>query len=163
MNPEQIPLRDLHLPEAIGWWPPAPGWWVLLALAVGGLVLAAHALYRRHRRNAPRRLALRHLARLRRDYARDADLARFATGLSALLRRAMLAYAPRQEVAGLTGHAWLEWLDRGLERRPFSEGPGRTLLELPYRDPARERGAIDVEGLVEAVRRRLETPLPEAA
>lgn len=163
MNPEQIPLRDLHLPEAVGWWPPASGWWLLLALAVAGLILAARALYRAHRRNAPRRLALKELARLRRAYRHDGDLARFVVGLSALLRRAMLAYAPRQEVAGLTGRAWLEWLDRGLDRQPFCEGPGRSLVELPYRDPARDRGGVDVDGLVEAVRRRLQTPLPEPA
>ena len=30
MDPEQIPLRDLHLPEAIGLWPLAPGWWVTI-------------------------------------------------------------------------------------------------------------------------------------
>ena len=34
MDPEQIPLRDLHLPEAIGLWPLAPGWWVTITLAV---------------------------------------------------------------------------------------------------------------------------------
>ena len=37
MDPEQIPLRDLHLPEAIGWWPLAPGWWILIAIALVGL------------------------------------------------------------------------------------------------------------------------------
>ena len=34
MDPKQIPLRDLHLPEVVGWWPLAPGWWVLLAMLV---------------------------------------------------------------------------------------------------------------------------------
>ncbi|MGH8222486.1 MAG: DUF4381 family protein, partial [Woeseiaceae bacterium] len=38
MDPQQIPLRDLHLPEAVGWWPPAPGWWLLIALAVAALL-----------------------------------------------------------------------------------------------------------------------------
>ena len=42
MDPEQIPLRDLHLPEAIGWWPLAPGWWLLIAL---GVVLLAYLLF----------------------------------------------------------------------------------------------------------------------
>ena len=33
MDPELLPLRDLHLPEMVGWWPLAPGWWFLIALA----------------------------------------------------------------------------------------------------------------------------------
>ena len=42
MDQNALPLRDLHLPDAIGWWPPAPGWWVLfvLALAAGATELA---------------------------------------------------------------------------------------------------------------------------
>ena len=40
MDPEQIPLRALHLPDAIGWWPLAPGWWVVIGLAVLGVLLA---------------------------------------------------------------------------------------------------------------------------
>ena len=28
----QPELRDIHLPEASLWWPPAPGWWISLAL-----------------------------------------------------------------------------------------------------------------------------------
>lgn len=163
MNPETLPLRDLHLPEAIGWWPPAPGWWLLVALLVLGLVLAARALHRRHRQNAARRLALAELARLQKNWEADLDTAALASGTSDLLRRAMLAYAPRQEMAGLTGRAWLEWLDRGLERQPFSRGPGRSLEDLPYRNPAQNPGDVDVDGLLTAVRRRLQTPVPEQA
>lgn len=163
MNPEALPLRDLHLPEAVGWWPPAPGWWLLFGLLLLLLALAARALYRRHRRNAARRLALAELARLKSAWDRDRNTAVLAARTSDLLRRAMLAYAPRHEVAGLTGHAWLEWLDRGLERQPFSRGPGRNLSDLPYRDPAAGAVEVDVDGLVAAVRRRLQTPLPEQA
>ncbi|HET6628492.1 MAG TPA: DUF4381 domain-containing protein [Woeseiaceae bacterium] len=163
MNPETLPLRDLHLPEAIGWWPPAPGWWLLLGLLLLGAALAVRALYRSHRRNAARRLALAELARLKQAWDADGNTAALAAAISDLLRRAMLAYAPRHEVAGLTGRAWLEWLDRGLERAPFSRGPGHKLEDLPYRDPAASAGEVDVDGLLKAVRRRLQTPLPEQA
>ena len=34
-------LRDIHLPEPISWWPPAPGWWIL---AVASCALLAWIL-----------------------------------------------------------------------------------------------------------------------
>jgi len=34
-----IAIRDIHLPDAISWWPLAPGWWGLLALIVIAIVL----------------------------------------------------------------------------------------------------------------------------
>jgi hypothetical protein len=162
MDPEQIPLRDLHLPEAVGWWPPAPGWWVLLGLVLLGVLLLLHKAWVRWRADAARRIALRELARLE-DSWRDApNPVLLATGLSELLRRTMLAYAPRKDVAGLTGQAWLQWLDRGLEDRVFTEGPGRALRELPYRRADQAASELDVDALLDAVRRRLKMPLPES-
>ena len=32
MQETPLPLRDLHLPAEVGWWPLAPGWWVLIAI-----------------------------------------------------------------------------------------------------------------------------------
>jgi hypothetical protein len=71
----------------------------------------------------------------------------------------MLAYAPRQDVAGLTGDEWLRWLDKGLAQPVFSNGPGRQILELPYRNPNSEVPASDMDRLVAAVRHRVATPL----
>jgi hypothetical protein len=161
MDPEQIPLRDLHLPEAVGWWPPAPGWWLLLALvALGSLILLRRA-WLNWRRDAPRRVALKELARLEHSWRESRNPVLLASRLSELTRRTMLAYAPRQEVAGLTGHEWLAWLDRGMDERLFTEGAGRNLQELPYRRAGAPVSEVEVNGLLEAVRRRLKTPLPE--
>ena len=71
----------------------------------------------------------------------------------------MLAYAPRQEIAGLTGEAWLEWLDRDLSHPQFVAGPGRKLIELPYRSPDSGTVDADVYALVTAVRQRVATPV----
>ena len=79
--------------------------------------------------------------------------------MSELLRRTMLAYAPRGDVAGLTGDAWLAWLDRGLDQPRFQGDVGRKLLELPYRRPDEELSALEVVDLVAAVRQRLATPV----
>lgn len=160
MDPSEIPLRDLHLPVPVGWWPLAPGWWLLAVLAFAGLAWLGLRAFRAWRRARPRRIALAELQRLHRAYAIDGDVARLARDLSALVRRAMLAYAPRQAVAGLTGDAWLGYLDRGLPEPLFSQGPGRELAELPYRR-AGQAAELDGETLLDVVRKRLQTPLPE--
>jgi len=159
MDENAIPLRDLHLPEAIGWWPLAPGWWVLLALVVVALAYTAWRLYKRWQFYAPRRYALRELARFEAEYLEHRDPVALGKQLSELLRRGMLAYAPREEVAGLTGDDWLAWLDEGMPLPYFHTEGGKSLLDLPYRDPEGDFSDIDVDALVSAVRMRLGAPL----
>ena len=130
-SPQQLPLRDVHLPGAPSLWPLAPGWWLLLA------VLAALALslwWWQRRRSRRRREAERVF-----DEALAAATTPVAqvAAISELLRRA----GRRRDRAAetLDGQAWLEFLDRGSKRRDFAEGPGRLLLEGGYRrqvDPA---------------------------
>jgi hypothetical protein len=163
MDPEQLPLRELHLPEAIGWWPLAPGWWVLIALAVLGLGYLMYKAFLKWRWNAARRMALRELARVRGEYESGLDAVTLATELSQLLRRTMLAYARRDEVAGLTGQRWLQWLDRGLADQPFASGPGQALESLPYRSRDQIGDDVDVDGLLKAVQERLRAPLTKGA
>jgi hypothetical protein len=159
MAPEQIPLRDLHLPEAIGWWPLAPGWWLVIVLALVGIGFLLRAWLRRRARGAARRYALRQLDAIVQQYDEHKDRVAFGSDLSELLRRAMLAYSPRLDVAGLTGEEWLQWLDQGLAQPVFSSGPGRQIIDLPYRNPNTELPESDMDRLVAAVRHRVATPL----
>ena len=163
MDPQAIPLRGLHLPEPVGWWPLAPGWWVLFAVLIVASGLLIRAWLRHRERSAARRRALRKLEECRSAYAYHGNPVVLGAELSELLRRTMLAYAPRSEVAGLTGDAWLAWLDRDLERPRFREGAGRSLLVLPYRDPGKVGAEVDVEGMLAAVRERLRTPVGRGA
>jgi hypothetical protein len=163
MSPEQIPLRDLHLPEAINWWPLAPGWWLLMGIALIGLGFLIRAWLRRRARGAARRFALRQLDAIVEQYDEHKDPVAFGANLSELLRRAMLAYAPRQDIAGLTGEEWLQWLDRDLAQPVFSSGPGRQILDLPYRNPSTELPDSDMDRLVAAVRHRVATPVGAAS
>ena len=164
MDPAEIPLRDLHLPAEIGWWPLAPGWWLLFGLAgIGVLVLTVFALKARAG-NAARRAALKALDDYAGDYRRHRNPVVLVTQVSALLRRVMLAYAPRSQVAGLTGKEWLEWLDRDLDSAAFAGDAGRQLLELPYRNPDTlfaDDLAVDdkIDALLDAVRQRIRTPV----
>jgi len=110
-------------------------------------------------RGAARRYALRQLDSIVQQYDEHKDPVAFGADLSELLRRAMLAYAPRLDVAGLTGEEWLQWLDQDLAQPVFSSGPGRQILDLPYRNPNAKLPESDMDRLVAAVRHRVATPL----
>ncbi len=127
MSSPDLPLRDIHLPSDIGWWPLAPGWWLLLGL----LVLSALALLlmlRFRQRRRLRRLALYQLDEL--NLLAEPQL---AIALSRLLRQAAISHFPSHETAGLTGEAWLQFLDRPFTDQPFSSGAGHCLGDAPYR------------------------------
>jgi hypothetical protein len=155
MEDAQIPLRDLHLPDPVGWWPLAPGWWLLLALLAALCGYGLWRAWRSWRFNAPRRYALRELARYEAEFRQHQDAVKLGKQVSELLRRAMLAYAPRDEVAGLTGEAWLAWLDKDMPLPYFHTEGGKSLLALPYRNPADDFSNLDVNALLSAVRMRL--------
>lgn len=159
MDDMHLPLRDLHLPDAIGWWPLAPGWWFVLAVIATTIGYGLWRAYEKRRYNAPRRYALRELSRCETEFLAHRNPVTLGKQLSELLRRGMLAYAPREEVAGLTGDAWLAWLDRGMPLPYFHTEGGRSLLELPYRDPGGDFSDVDVAALLSAVRMRLSVPL----
>ncbi len=142
LNPGAMPapdpladLRGYHLPDPVSWWPPAPGWWLLALLGLSLLVLLAGWLVRRHRRGAAARAAQAELTALRAALAQDGDAAACARGLSRLLRRFALVRFPRRAVAGLSGEEWLAFLDAQGGGGRFQTGPGRLLLDAPYRPP----------------------------
>jgi hypothetical protein len=145
--PDQLPLRDIHLPPEPGWWPPAPGWWILALLplaAAAGIVLWRRRV--RRLRRAAVTVARNELEMLRTG-AGSRDAREVIRDLSALMRRLAVSLYPRRDVASLTGAEWLHFLDGPLPERPFSTGPGRILVEAPYRpsvDPAVIAPLLDV-------------------
>ena len=159
MNPAEIPIRDLHLPPEIGWWPLAPGWWAIIAILVILAALGLRALFKGLADSRARRFALRQFEQAKVEYRTHGNLVMLGTSLSELLRRTMLAYAPRAEVAGLSGDAWADWLDRDLPQPLFAKGEGRALLELPYRNPKADTSDVNVDAMLAAVKLRLRTPV----
>lgn len=131
-------LRGYHLPDALSWWPPAPGWWVMMATLLALVIGLAVWLYRRRRRTAAARLALRELQLMRREHAQHGDSLVFVRQLSRLLRRYAMASFPRQEVAALSGGEWLHFLDRHARTTVFTTDDGAALVEASYRGAAVE-------------------------
>jgi len=123
-------LEPVPDPTPISLLPQTPGWIVLGIVLVGALVWGVRLVQSRHRARAYRRAALVELAATGDDAAR----------IAALLRRTALAGFPREQVAGLVGTDWLNFLDQSYGGNGFSGNEGQTLLAAPYQkstsDPA---------------------------
>lgn len=116
MNPSD-PLAQLHPlrePAAIGWWPPAPGWWLLLALVIVALAVLCWLGLRHHRRNAYRRLGLAELEHIRRCWQIDGDHLHCLTQANALLKAVALRAYPHRDIAGVSGREWQAFLDEAM-------------------------------------------------
>lgn len=133
MNPSSatLPLRDIHLPEAISWWPPAPGWWILLLL-ICVLAVIVWRLIKRHQKKRRLRDSLYALAEIRASHERHHNNAQLLRELSVLLRRACITFYPRKMTASLTGPQWLAFLDASYPGNEFAHGGGQSLATAPY-------------------------------
>ena len=120
-------LRPLHAPPRVPWWPPAPGWWIVLSLTI--LALVMFIWWRK--RGAVQRAALHELRSL--APLTDRPVAQ-AAAVNRLLKRFARARWPDTEAASLTGEAWLNFLDTHDGGESFTRGPGRVLGTLPYGD-----------------------------
>lgn len=147
-------LRDIHQPIQPPWWPPAPGWWLGALLILLLLIVLVRWLHRRRRRRLPLLAAQRELRALYADYQRDGDRGRYLRALSALLRRAALVRFRADHIAGLSGDAWLAWLDKIVGGDAFSSGVGRVLADGPYA-PVISDEQLDVDALHQLCQRWL--------
>tara|TARA_B100002003_G_scaffold83203_1_gene77647 strand:- start:13589 stop:14137 length:549 start_codon:yes stop_codon:yes gene_type:complete len=124
-------LRDIHLPGPIDSWPPAPGWWILAIAAMAVVIYGLYYLYQRWMRNQYRRDALKHLGVLKTTC--ENEPAEYLTRFNELLKRVALSHYTREQVASLTGEAWVAFLDLTGETQEFSMGAGQVLVSGNYR------------------------------
>lgn len=125
-------LRDIPAPPPVSYAPQTAGWWVVAGLIVLGLLVYALVRWRRWRRNRFRREAQVELDAIEHAANEAATREQALAALPALVKRTVLAWAPRQEVAALSGEAWLRYLDGTYPQGGFVQGPGRQLDALAY-------------------------------
>ncbi len=143
-------LADIHLPEAISFWPIAPGWWFSLGVLL--IVLVAFWLWKKQHDRDPAVLEQRRLKRLKTEaqkelesleqqFTKHHNAHQSIEALSVFLRRFALSVYPREQVASLTDEQWLKLLDQLSETEDFSGRFKVLLLEAPYQAPDK---AIDI-------------------
>jgi hypothetical protein len=160
---EKLPdtLRDIHGLDGIPWWPPAPGWWYVLAtIALVPVVIAVGYWLTNH---GPwlgwRSDARRKLSALRRVLPRE-NPREVAGRLSELLRRIAMARSGRRVAAGLTGETWLHWLAE-MDTSGFDwENRGQVLLKAPYMPPSMEVERKEIAALIRAATRWIDATKP---
>ena len=112
-------LAPEHAPPAAGWWPLAPGWWMVLGLIV--VIAVGFVCWRRWWRDPhadARRAALRELQHIR---ASDDDGPVVARAIENLMRRFAMAVFGRERVSRLAGSSWLGFVS-GEANAPASAG-----------------------------------------
>ena len=123
---QQDPLQALHPlrePSPVGWWPPAPGWWLLAVATLIVVSLTLAWFWRQHQRQRYRRQAEAELHALR-----EAGIANHERiqSTNAILKRAALSTYSARRVAPLAGNEWIDFLDSTLpaKHRTFTAFSG---------------------------------------
>lgn len=130
----ELPLRDIHLPAEISWWPLAIGWWLLPVVIILSVFLIVKFIkYKRlNKKIAYRKIALNELNHLRSKYKDENNSIELIRSVSSLLRRITLSYLPRENAASLTGKNWVSLLNELSSHTIFTDETGLLLEQAPY-------------------------------
>jgi len=134
MNPQlQNPtaLRDIHLPDAVSWWPPAIGWWLLLALILLALFFIPK-LYRKLTFKPLNQVADNAYQEIISEYQQHNDATRLVQDISKLLRQIAMTYSGRESSAQLIGDEWIDTLNALTTEKYFTAEIKQLLLYAPY-------------------------------
>jgi hypothetical protein len=95
----------------------APGWWVLASLLLIILLLISFLIVRHYCRNVYRRQALKWLDQIIQSNHSSPVLQQQVYEAAILIKRVAMALYGRNPVAGLSGEAWINWLNSRIKKR----------------------------------------------
>jgi hypothetical protein len=160
-------LADIKLPEPVSYWPPAPGWWLLLGTIIILLIITPLLIRAYKKRPVSdarikkqlKTMAQREFERIKNDYKEHQLAHKALQQLSILLRRYALSIYPRQEVAALTDQQWLHLLDNITGDKQFSEQYAELLIQAPYQSEHTPVDKDQLSQLFKASQTLLSTPV----
>jgi hypothetical protein len=150
MHPLMQQLHDIEGLDSISWWPLAPGWWVLVTLAMLGMALlfwigVRWIMYRMSwKYDAKCKLA--HLE----NHLNMTTSQTTLIDLSEYLRRIALKLDSRENCAAITGKEWLKWLSDHDPKQFDWEKHGTMLIDLPYAPENRSVPVLEVQKMIQA-------------
>lgn len=145
-------LADIHLPPAVSYWPPAPGWWLLAILVISALVWAVLLISRRIKQRRICDFALKELDTIYRQFDEDCQQPevnensarlRFVNQLNSIFRRVALWHYPNSSIASLGGTEWVDFI----RKKGDSSGMTDEIAEVISQGRFRPHCDVDVNSL----------------
>lgn len=115
-----LPLRDIKLPTEPGFWPLAPGWWILIVLLVVLLLWLAIKWYRHSVKKSRWQEINQQLTVLENSYKKNNDNQQLLTDVSTFLRRFVKFQLKQHQATTLAGNSWVAYLNQFHSAQPFA-------------------------------------------
>jgi len=141
-------LRDIHQPDPVSIWPLAPGWWILILLVPVLIFLIRYLLKRKSKPNY-KKLASEELQNIIADFEIQRNSHKTIGEISLFIRKALVAKNGNEQIAGLIGEDWLDYLDRVSGTKLFSNGGASIIATSPYRKQEEDH---DLQDLITATK-----------
>jgi hypothetical protein len=142
-------LADIHLPAAVTYWPPAPGWWLLAALLLAIVTWAVQTVVRQIKQRKICAYALGELDKIHLEYnddnreSEDAARLMFVNRFNAVIRRVALWHYPNSGIASLGGVAWVDFI----QEKGDSSGMTEEISEAISQGRFKPRCDVDINQL----------------
>ena len=143
-------LKDIHLPPEVGLWPLAPGWWVLLVLILGMLMVTIHKLRQYRAKNRYRKTAAKLLNQSYIEWQDQNNTSQYLQTANSLLRRSVMHATNNGDQTpfndklnasiGATGKTWIEILN-SLSKQNLTEVTESALTVKIYQ----QNPNVDIE------------------
>lgn len=134
MNPQlqnATSLRDIHLPDAVSWWPPAIGWWLLMGIILLAIFFVPK-LYRYLTFKPLNKIVDNAFQEIISEYQQHNDATLLVQEISKLLRQICMTYSGRETSAQLTGEKWIDSLNALTTEHYFKGEVKQLLIYAPY-------------------------------
>lgn len=155
MNPTELAIRDIAGLSSIAFWPPAPGYYLLVLMAA--LCLAIFYFRKKiiiklfKRQKKWQRFAISELKNI--EETMELSSQSTIMELSELIRRIAMHKFSRKECASLEGKAWLLWLNEHDPSNYDWQKNAEILTKGPYAPADAKFDSRQVKSIINAIRR----------
>ncbi len=121
-------IQDIITPEDVVFWPPQPGWYIILLvlLIIVGIFIVLRL--RHKKRNAYRGKGILALDALKNKEISDSNILK----VNSILKACALQAYNREDIAILSGEKWVDFLNKNATQVSFIGGCKTMLSQGPY-------------------------------